>query len=131
MGRKTTFTQEAADEICERIADGESLRKICEDDHMPSRRSVLTWLDDEAHEAFRAKYARAREAQADAMDDKILTTADNCTTDSAQADRVKIDAYKWRASKLAPKKYGEKLAVGGDETGVPIKHEFSWLPPSE
>ena len=47
--------------------------------------------------------------QADLMDDKILDVADNSTTETAAADRVKISAYQWRASKLAPKKYGDKL----------------------
>jgi hypothetical protein len=73
---------------------------------MPGLRTVFDWLDKD--EGFRTKYARAREVQGDVMDDKILTTADNCTPETAHADRVKIDAYKWRASKLAPKKYGEK-----------------------
>ncbi len=109
MGRASIYTDELAELICERIADGESLRAICEDDNMPSRRCVLYWL--ESNETFCAKYARAREAQADVMDDKILTVADKCTPEDAAAARVKIDAYKWRASKLAPKVYGDKQQV--------------------
>lgn len=72
---------------------------------MPGSRTVLRWADE--NEAFGSKYARAREAQAEFMDHKIITTADNIT-DPAVA-RVQIDAYKWRASKLAPKRYGDKL----------------------
>lgn len=86
---------------------------------MPGLRTVFDWLD--AHEGFRTKYARAREVQADVMDDKILTTADNCTPETAHADRVKIGAYQWRAMKLSPKKYGEKLAIGGDPDGTPVQ----------
>lgn len=112
----TTYNPETAGEICDRLAAGESLRQICDpetrDDFMPGRTTVLAWLDEQPE--FRAKYARAREAQADAMDDKILSVADACTSEDAAAARVKIDAYKWRASKLAPKKYGDSMKLVGD-----------------
>lgn len=106
MSRQSTYTEELAETICERITDGESLRAICEHDDMPDRKTVLRWLN--GHPTFAAKYAHAREAQADYMDDKILTVADKITPETAAADRVRIDAYKWRASKLAPKRYGDK-----------------------
>ena len=76
---------------------------------MPGLRTVFDWLG--AHEDFRTKYARAREVQADVMDDKILTTADNCTPETANADKVKIAAYQWRAMKLHPKKYGDHQQI--------------------
>jgi hypothetical protein len=108
-GRPSVFTEALADEICGRLSDGESLRRICEDAGMPNRRTVLRWL--EADEAFASKYARARESQADLMDDLILDVAECCTPETAAADRVKIGAYQWRAAKLAPKKYGDKVDV--------------------
>jgi len=106
MGRPSIKTPELIEAICDAIADGRSLRSICDDDGMPSTQTVRRWLDED--EDFVAKYARAREAQADVMDDKILIVADACTSENAAAARVKIDAYKWRASKLAPKVYGDK-----------------------
>lgn len=121
-GRPSSFTQETADLICERIAEGESLRQICEDEGMPHRVTVLRWLDSNG--GFAAKYARARELQGDVMDEKILAVADECTNENAQAARVKIDAYKWRAAKLAPKKYGDKVQqeISGPDGG-PIEHK--------
>jgi hypothetical protein len=65
------------------------------------------------NESFATKCARAREDQADYMDDLILEVANACTPETAQADRVRISAYQWRASKLKPKKYGDKLEFGG------------------
>lgn len=109
MGRPTGYCELTANQLLEQIAEGESLRSICLDPEMPGLRTVFEWLDK--HEDFRIKYARAREVQGDVMDDKILTVADNCTTETALADRVKIDAYKWRASKLSPKKYGEHQQI--------------------
>jgi len=126
MGRPSKFTQVLADEICKRLAKGESLRGICEDEHIPCRETILRWLDDDRHADFRLQYARAREAQADYLAEEILQIADDATNnwmvkkfgeeyvtvyDREHADRSKmrIDARKWFASKLAPKKYGEKI----------------------
>lgn len=56
------------------------------------------------------------------MDEKILEVADNCTPESAPADRVKLAAYQWRAAKLKPKVYGDKVqteVTGAD--GGPIE----------
>ena len=72
---------------------------------MPSDSAVYRWLENVP--AFRDKYARARERQQDFEADHILTIADEAT--DANLARLQIDARKWRASKLAPKKYGDKL----------------------
>lgn len=119
-----TFTQELFDRICERIADGESLRAICADEDMPDKSSVMRWLNE--REELQDQYARAREIQADALFDDILDIADNGVNDwieanadepekyngdNVQRSRLRIDARKWMAGKLRPKKYGEKLDV--------------------
>jgi len=80
---------------------------------MPDRSTVIRWMNTDAD--FASKCERAREEQADLMDDMILEVANACTNDTAHADKVKISAYQWRASKLKPKKYGDKLMVGGDK----------------
>jgi hypothetical protein len=108
-GRPSGYSQELSEKIMERIAEGESLRTICLDDDMPCLRTVMDWL--EKHLEFRSRCARAREMQGDLMDDLILTTANNCTPETAHADKVKISAYQWRAMKLAPKKYGDRQEI--------------------
>ncbi len=119
MGRPSRFTLKTADEICERLADGESLRTICSADTMPNRATVFRWLA--ANKNFRDQYARAREAQADAMADEILNIADDGENDTYVDDfgkkrtdydvisrsKLRVDARKWLASKLRPKVYGE------------------------
>lgn len=112
MGRHSEYTAEMAERICERIADGESLRSICADESMPAKVTVLKWLRQ--NDDFATHYARAREEQGDAMDEEILETARDVTNENAQAARVKIDALKWRAARLAPKKYGDKLSIDAD-----------------
>jgi phage terminase large subunit-like protein len=129
-GRKSTYTPEIAALICERIAKGESLRKICEDDEAPSTFAVLKWL--EKHPEFATHYARARELQADHYFDEIRDVTDQEPTTSKTFDedgnvtservdagevqhrRLKVDALKWMASKLRPKKYGDLTQVQGE-----------------
>lgn len=119
MGRPSSYTDEIANEICERISLGESVRKICLDEHMPAMSSVFKWLAE--NKSFSEQYAYARESQADAYADEMDDIAKN---DSIPVDRARliIDTRKWTASKLKPKKYGDKLDLTsmGKELPTPI-----------
>jgi hypothetical protein len=125
MGRKSTFTQDIADTICQRLAEGESLRKICSGDDMPAMSSVFKWLGENL--AFSEQYARARETQADALADEILDIADDGRNDwmestdpnnpgykenneAIRRSQMRIDSRKWLAGKMRPKKYGDKVS---------------------
>jgi len=129
-GRPSSFTDEIADAICAELADGRSLRSICLADDMPDQRTVHRWLSDDRHEDFRQQYVRARESQADAIFDEILDIADNSTNDwmerhgdqgenigwrengeAMQRAKLRVDARKWMAGKLAPKKYGDRQHI--------------------
>ncbi len=101
------YSEETAEKICDGLLDGKSFVQICSQSGMPSRATVMRWLHDRPD--FETKCARARMLQADLMDDKILEEAEKCNSENFQAARVKISAYQWRASKLAPKKYGDKI----------------------
>lgn len=128
-GRPTDYSQAMASMICERLADGESLRSICRDETMPAKSSVFLWLTQ--HKAFSDQYALARQAQADALFDDILEIADDARNDwmeingdddagwrangeHLQRSRLRVDARKWMAGKLKPKVYGDKVQLGGD-----------------
>lgn len=123
------FSQDVFDRICERIADGESLRAICADQGMPSKSNVFRWLA--ANKDAADQYARARDAQADAIFDEILDIADNAVNDwmethgaddvgyrangeHIQRSKLRIEARKWMAGKLRPKVYGDKLDLSGN-----------------
>lgn len=105
MGRPSSYSTEVADMICAEIAQGAALYKLCERDDMPDNATVYRWL--EQHAEFRDKYARARDQQQDREVDHIVVIADEA--EDANLARLRIDARKWRASKLAPKKYGDKV----------------------
>lgn len=121
IGRPSSYSQENADSICDHIASGKSLVSWCQEAGRPSYTSVMRWL--EAHESFRESYARARQDQADYLAEEIVQIADDGKNDTyfdedghertnqdvIARSRLRVDARKWYASKLAPKKYGEKV----------------------
>lgn len=111
MGRPSSYSDDKADAICIRLAQGESLRKICKDADMPSEATVYAWLFKD--EAFQEKYARARTAQSEPWLEDIIEVADDPEM-KADDKRVRIDARKWAMSKLAAKKYGERKLIGSD-----------------
>lgn len=138
-GRPSDFTPETANAICERLIDGESLRKICLSEDMPSASTVCRWLSQ--NDAFREQYAHARAAQADTLADEILDIADDGSNDwmgekegetgvtyngdAVQRSKLRIESRKWLAAKMAPKKYGDRIM---QEHSVAIPEDFTaWL----
>lgn len=139
MGRPSEFNQEIASGICERIADGESLRSICASDDMPAKSTVFKWLTQQ--KGFADQYAHAREAQADTLFDEMLDIADDARNDwmesngkddagweangeHIQRSKLRLEARKWMAGKLRPKKYGDKITqehTGADGGPVMIQ----------
>lgn len=118
------FTQAVADEICERLMHGETLRQIVLDDAMPARATVHRWLA--SMESFRDQYAQAREYQADTIFDEMFDIADDGTNDwmlrkqgeddievvnheHIQRSKLRIDTRKWALARMSPKKYGDKV----------------------
>lgn len=108
MGRPSKYNDEVADQICNWISEGKSLRSFCRDENNPGLRTVLDWLNDDEKQSFRVKYARAREIQAEVMADELLEIADDTKPDQLKLahDKMKIETRQWIAAKLLPKKYG-------------------------
>jgi hypothetical protein len=109
IGRPSSYSDDIAAAICSRLAGGESLRTICETAGLPSAETVRRWLL--TNEPFRAQYVRAREEQCDTLADEVLATARAATNENANAVRVQLDAIRWFAGKVHPKKYGDKIDV--------------------
>jgi len=133
IGRPPKFNDAITEEICSRIAGGESLRNICKSEHLPSIATVRTWLfkadsGDAEYAPFLSQYARAREEQADHYADEIIEISDytaadviidaegvpRLNIDAIQRAKLRVDSRKWVASKLKPKRYGDKTTIGGD-----------------
>lgn len=107
LGRPSMFSEEIADIICQGIMEGKGLRAICAVDGMPAPSTVYTWLTQ--YPAFQEQYSRAREVQADGFADEIIHIAD--TEPDPQVARNRIDARKWLAGKLRPRRYGDRVEV--------------------
>lgn len=120
------YSPELALRVCARIAEGESLRQVCRDESMPSRTTVLKWARE--NEAFADQYARAREDLLEHWAEDILEISDDGSADYVEApegeesgprvdhehisrSRLRVDSRKWLLSKLAPRKYGEKVTT--------------------
>lgn len=104
-------TQSTFDTICSEITSGRSLRSVCQDEGMPASSTIFKELASNIH--YAEQYARARQASADAMLEELLEIADEKSGDPAR-DRLRLDTRKWAMSKMAPKKYGDKLELAGD-----------------
>ena len=126
LGRKSDYTQEMADKICLELAGGKSLRRICKEEGMPSKSTVLNWVLK--NEDFRDQYRCAREIQAETFADELTDIADDGSNDfmmvekygkevemldreHVQRSQLRIETRKWIAMKLKPKKYGDKVEV--------------------
>ena len=129
FGRPSEYSQEKADQICEYIVERKSLRVISEQSDMPSVSTICRWLAQQ--EDFRKQYARAKEAQVEDLLSEIPDIADTARVgekikdsekdgrtveygDMIERSKLMIDARKWLASKLLPKKYGDRLELAGD-----------------
>jgi hypothetical protein len=121
-GRPSRFTPSLAMRICQAIAEGKSLRSVCLMDGMPHISTVLDWVN--CRPEFAEQYARAREARADMLAEDMIHIADTpclgvktetsekgvktIQGDMVEHRKLQIDARKWNAARMAPKKYGDK-----------------------
>ena len=116
------YTPALAETICKRIAEGESLRAICRDSGMPTEGAVRAWARDN-RDGFGARYRLARELQFEFWADQIVEIADASEADPRDR-QVRIDVRKWLLSKLAARRYGERLLVAGEpENPIRVLHE--------
>jgi len=118
------LTPELELEICRRVADGESLTTICKDPAMPSRTTVQTHLRDDA--SFRAAYQIAQVDRMHVLGDEIIAIADapppmdvdedgnrRISNAGVQQQRLRVDTRKWLMAHMAPKAFGDRVAITG------------------
>ena len=106
VGRPSKYSDALADRICGAMIDGRDLVAICAQPGFPDRKSVYRWAAERP--GFATRLEKAREALADQAAYEIGQIAANCTAETAVADRVRLAALQWRASKLSPRKYSDR-----------------------
>ncbi len=141
-GRPSTYTPEIEAEIFERLAAGESLRAICQAEHLPSDFAVRNWVIQDKPPGISSRYAHARSMGLDSQAEEIIEIADTCrigekrkiiegtqdkegnigpdqvevtTGDMIERARLQVDARKWLLSKMRPDKYGDRTVLAGDK----------------
>lgn len=115
-GRPSEMTEGICDEICMRLSMGQSLNRICFDEHIPARTTVYQWLLK--NREFAHKYAQARENQAESFFDEAIDIARE--HEDPQKARVIVDTLKWAAGKLKPKKFGDKIEHTVQQDFIPL-----------
>jgi hypothetical protein len=108
-------------EVLAGMRNGLSLRQSSENANVKAQ-TFLSWVDQDKE--LSEQYARARSDMIDKIADDIIKIADEemiptgeGKVDNAmvQKQRLRVDTRKWLLSKLAPKKYGDKLELTGDD----------------
>ena len=122
-GAPSLYSDALAQVILDRVATGESLRSICEDDDMPALSTIIQWLAGNrgASPDFAPQYARSKELGMEAHVNDMLRIAQSGSGD-VNRDRLVIDVIKWQASKLAPKRYGDRITQE-----ISGRLEVAWL----
>lgn len=150
MARPTDYSEELIAELCSRLAEGKSMRTVCKADDMPAMSTAFRWLNE--HPEFQEHYARASSERAEAYVEEIFDIADDATNDymeddyqkgrtpgytlngeNIQRSKLRVDTRKWYASKVKPKKYGDKLdmTTNGKDLPTPILGGLSKRVPSD
>lgn len=125
--RPGSYTADLANDVLDRLADGQSLLSIAKRTDMPSRKTVVSWVTNDV-EGFSTRYARARDLGLDHLAEEVLQIADTpkggvivktdadgkketTRRDMVERSRLQVDSRKWYLAKLAPKRYGEKTSL--------------------
>ena len=128
-GRPSKYTPELAAEICERLSNREPLRQICRSDNMPAWQKIYEWMAKDPD--LSGAIARARVMGYDAIAEETLLIADTpewgltetvspngasvTKADMLGHRKLRIETRLKLLSKWDPKRYGEKLSLGGDK----------------
>lgn len=111
-GRRSAFTPELGEEICFRLANGESLKSIGMDPEMPCSATVLGWA--RRYPDFGEAYAQARQMMGESLGDMALEVAMSTSPAEVSADRLRVETIRWLAARQAPKKYCERVVVAAE-----------------
>lgn len=125
---RSLYTQELADEICELMANGMTLREVCRREGMPKYPTVVYWATHDV-DGFQERYMAARRIQASMWYDEMVDIADDKSDDWVETQgrdgklrlvpnrdvieraRLRIDARKWVVARAHPEAYGEKTQI--------------------
>ena len=136
-GRPSLYSDQTCDLICELVASGNALYRICMQDDMPGATTVKRWLMDPSKKDFWAKYAQAQLVRNQLIADELIDLSNPPETDNMviiNRNRLQIDTRKWWLSKVMPREYGDKVeqpeppaAPTTDLSKLSIEEQAQWL----
>lgn len=113
IGRPSTFDETKAARVCELVAQGYSLRKIAElEPELPLPPTFLLWCHKTP--ALAELYSRARASAMQKMAEDIIEISDSTSAENVNVARLQVDTRKWLMSKLAPRQFGDRMVLAGD-----------------
>jgi hypothetical protein len=144
-GRPSAYTEEIAERILEGLAQAITLLEICDDEGMPTPRTVHSWVAQN-REGFSARYHEARAAGCQILENEILLIAEDGRNDwllcrheagapqrplevmfdheHVQRSRLRIEARQWLLSKIMPRNYGRRPDLTAQPEGRDTFAEF-------
>lgn len=120
LKRKVSMTADVWDEIIVRVAEGESLFKVCEDAHIPHRTYIYKCLSEDAQK--RIDYDAAVMLQADKRAEQIVELSElgraraamGASTEEMNAIKMLVNSLQWVSARMNPKKWGDKQSIDLD-----------------
>lgn len=125
MGRPSSYTPELAERFCHGVAQGNLMLHVCRWPGMPSFPTVQRWAMNV--DEFRARLARAREDGVEANLERAELAILNATPETIAIARELAHHLRWKASKLKPATYGERVQHSIDGAAV-LRLEFGRRP---
>jgi hypothetical protein len=107
-GRKTAYTEALGKELCDHVADGNTVISWCRKRQIRPQ-TVNKWMDKIP--GFEVSLARARRSQYDAMADECVAIADEEfeTNEQVQRARLRVETRLKLLAKWDPQRYGDRL----------------------
>lgn len=136
---RIVFSEGLLSTILDRVATGEPLSKVCSSAEMPTRKSFFEWVAND--DTIKNRYEVAIQMRAELLAEDIIAISDEVVLETkydgedvkivmdataVARNRLRVDARKWLASKMAPKKYGDKTTqeiVGAN--GGPVQQNLT------
>lgn len=131
-GRPSKFTEALFDEIISRISEGEPLRQICRDAHMPTFATVYSWIGK--GDELSIRFARARIVGWCAIAEDCLEIADDGRNDwmevngksvqnseAIQRSKLRVDTRQKMLAIWDPTRYGNKIDLTSSDGSMSPK----------
>lgn len=110
-GQPTLRSPELIQDIVERIACGESLMQVCQDDDMPGYSTIQRWCMNDR--ALLDRIDEAYEFHARTMDDLAddILAGGPTSTGNFRRDEARVAHLRWRLGKINRRRFGDKVQV--------------------